>query len=188
MKFAKRLKELRVQHGFTQQEMAELLNTTNQNYGRFETQNANPKLATLIKMAQIFGVSVDYLLGVDEPAQSSEEERLASAVYWSKQLAPDFKLEYRDGYYYLTALQDIETPVEDIKAGSDFKMSIKLLQAITYEIERAIKTERQKVAQQTFKTTAIQSKLFQLAYDVEFNNANPPKFKEMINKFDKVKG
>ena len=164
MKFQQRLKELRIKHGLTQEELGKLLGVTGANCTRYETQNANPKLATLIKMAQIFGVSVDYLLGVDEPAQPTEEERQATAVYWSKQLAPEFKLEYREGYYYLISLQDIKMPISDIKAGTDFKMSVTLLQAITNEIERTItetiKIERKKAAQQIFKTSALQSILF----------------------------
>ena len=42
MKFAKRLKELRLKHGFSQENMAQKLGMTSQNYGRFEKQNANP--------------------------------------------------------------------------------------------------------------------------------------------------
>lgn len=169
MEFPKRLRELRLQRGLTQQEMADLLNMTNQNYGRFETQNANPKINTLIKMAQILGVSVDYLLGTGELTTETEEGKLAKAAYWTKQLVPDFKLEYKNGYYYLIVLQDLNSPFDDInnniKAGANFKISQTLLQAITSEIDRAItetvKTERKKSALQIFKVTAIQQSYFQ---------------------------
>ena len=61
MEFSKRLKELRLKHGLTQEELGRMLGVTGANCTRYEKGLAQPKMATLIKMSQIFGVSIDYL-------------------------------------------------------------------------------------------------------------------------------
>ena len=61
--FATRLKELRLEKGYTQQQLAELLNIRQQSYIRYEYGTGEPSLDTLVKIAAILGVSCDYLLG-----------------------------------------------------------------------------------------------------------------------------
>lgn len=65
-KFSKRLKELRLENGLTQQRIASLLNIKQQSYIRYEYGTGEPSLNTLIKIAEIFGVTTDYLLGVSD--------------------------------------------------------------------------------------------------------------------------
>ena len=65
-KFSQRLKELRIEHGMTQQYLASLLNIKQQSYTRYEYGTGEPSLDTLIKLAHIFGVTTDYLLGVSD--------------------------------------------------------------------------------------------------------------------------
>ena len=57
------LKQLRKQNGFTQKEIAKQLNVTYQCYQRYETGERQPTPEMLCKLADIFEVSVDYLLG-----------------------------------------------------------------------------------------------------------------------------
>lgn len=61
--FQQRLKEERLVNGFTQRDMAERLNITQPSYIRHENGKAEPSLENLVKIAEIFDVSVDYLLG-----------------------------------------------------------------------------------------------------------------------------
>ena len=65
-KFSQRLKELRIENGYTQQGLAELLNIKQQSYIRYEYGTGEPSLNTLIMLAQIFHVTTDYLLGVSD--------------------------------------------------------------------------------------------------------------------------
>lgn len=65
-KFAQRLKELRLERGLTQQQIAALLNIKQQSYIRYEYGTGEPSLSTLINLAHIFGVTTDYLLGESE--------------------------------------------------------------------------------------------------------------------------
>lgn len=64
--FGMRLKELRKQKKATQLEMAELLGCTDRHYQRMEYGKVNISILTLIRLADYFGVSTDYLLGREE--------------------------------------------------------------------------------------------------------------------------
>lgn len=59
------LKSLRKAAGRTQQQMASLLGVTQQAYAAYENNRAQPPLDIARKLADYFGVSVDYLLGRD---------------------------------------------------------------------------------------------------------------------------
>ena len=61
--FEERLKEQRKLNGLTQREMAERLGVSQPSYIRYENGTAEPSQASLVKIADIFDVSVDYLLG-----------------------------------------------------------------------------------------------------------------------------
>ena len=58
-----RLKELRKKKGISQLRLATELNTTQNTISRYETGEREPGIAELIKIADYFNVSVDYLLG-----------------------------------------------------------------------------------------------------------------------------
>ena len=65
-KFPQRLKELRIEHGMTQQKLASLLNIKQQSYIRYEYGTGEPSLDTLIKLAELLDVTTDYLLGITD--------------------------------------------------------------------------------------------------------------------------
>lgn len=60
---AKRLKELRESRRIYQKEMAEILGLSFRGYQDYETNKSEPKLKTLIAIADYFQVSIDYLVG-----------------------------------------------------------------------------------------------------------------------------
>ena len=59
----KRLKELREKKKITMQELGDLLNVSRSTVSLYESRQRQPDLKTLKKIADIFNVSVDYLLG-----------------------------------------------------------------------------------------------------------------------------
>lgn len=65
-RFSQRLKELRLEHSMTQQEIASLLNIRQQSYIRYEYGTGEPSLNTLMSIAKIFEVLTDYLLGLTD--------------------------------------------------------------------------------------------------------------------------
>ena len=61
-----RLKELRKKKGISQLRLATELNTTQNTISRYETGEREPGIDELIKIADYFNVSVDYLIGRTE--------------------------------------------------------------------------------------------------------------------------
>lgn len=57
----KRLKELRLNKGISQKEIADYLGVTVASYSLYERGNREPNVATLKKIAEYYGVSLDYL-------------------------------------------------------------------------------------------------------------------------------
>ena len=64
--FGKKLKELRIDKGLKQEELANALNVTQRKISYLETGKIEPDLMCLGKIADYFEVSVDYLLGRKE--------------------------------------------------------------------------------------------------------------------------
>ncbi|MFS0788245.1 helix-turn-helix transcriptional regulator [Shouchella sp. 1P09AA] len=61
--FASRLKQLREEQNYTQQQLAEYLEISIRQYRRYEKADYEPNIITLIKIADYFEVSLDYLVG-----------------------------------------------------------------------------------------------------------------------------
>lgn len=60
--FGKRLKELRENQGITQSDLAASLNVSRQSISGYENNSVEPSLDIIVKIADIFNVSLDYLL------------------------------------------------------------------------------------------------------------------------------
>jgi len=66
--FSERLKLCRKTQNKTQKDIANSLGLTENGYQKYEISNREPKMETLNKLADYFGVSVDYLMGrTDNP-------------------------------------------------------------------------------------------------------------------------
>ena len=61
--FFKRLRELRFRYGLTQQEIADLVHVNRVTYTNWEKGKREPSFENLIKLADLFEVSLDCLLG-----------------------------------------------------------------------------------------------------------------------------
>lgn len=66
MNFANNLKQLRQGHHMTQEALARYLNVTRPTIAGYETKNKQPDYDKLQKIAEIFEVSIDYLLTGNE--------------------------------------------------------------------------------------------------------------------------
>ncbi|MCI5797781.1 MAG: helix-turn-helix domain-containing protein [Firmicutes bacterium] len=65
-KICENLKKLRIEKGFTQQQIAELLKIDRSNYSKYERGKLEPNLEMVICLAKFYDVSADYLLGLEE--------------------------------------------------------------------------------------------------------------------------
>lgn len=66
IKFNERLKELRLEKGLTQLELSKILNIGRSSIGEWENMRNEPSLEMLVKIARFFGVTTDYLLGIED--------------------------------------------------------------------------------------------------------------------------
>jgi len=82
--FAERIKKLRVNKGYSQKEIAEIVGVNYVNYGRYERGLSRPSADTLTKLADAFNISVDYLL-------EGEQTDAAVADFNDKELLAMFK-------------------------------------------------------------------------------------------------
>jgi len=64
--YFKRIAELRIDHDKTQQEIADMLLCNRQVYARYERGLREIPVSMLIKLAQYYHVSVDYILGLTD--------------------------------------------------------------------------------------------------------------------------
>lgn len=67
----KRLKSLREQKGLTQADLAKLTNISTSAIGMYEQGRREANHETLIKLANFFHVTVDYLIGQDDRRETS---------------------------------------------------------------------------------------------------------------------
>ena len=58
-----RIKELREDKGYTQTELANILQVSRQSLSNYENEIVEPNINTVIKMADFFNCSLDYLTG-----------------------------------------------------------------------------------------------------------------------------
>ena len=64
--FSERLKELRLDRGLTQQELAKETNLSKSAIAFWELNKRTPNATAIVALAKYFGVTSDYLLGLNE--------------------------------------------------------------------------------------------------------------------------
>ena len=60
------LKKLRNTKGISQQQLADIIGTSQQSINKYENHNIEPDITTLINLANYFSTSIDYLVGHTE--------------------------------------------------------------------------------------------------------------------------
>ena len=73
--FPKRLRELMSQNGTTQDQLAEIIQKTRQTVSQYTNGISEPGYGTLVKIADYFCVSIDYLLGRTKTKSADETEQ-----------------------------------------------------------------------------------------------------------------
>ena len=71
-----RIKQLRGELGYTQQELADKLKKAKSTIAMYENETRKPSLKVLKQLSNIFGCSVDYILGISEKREKDNESEL----------------------------------------------------------------------------------------------------------------
>lgn len=61
-----RIRKLRQERNWSQVDLAKKLNVTKQSVSNWENDNIQPSIDMLVKLARVFSVSTDYILGLEE--------------------------------------------------------------------------------------------------------------------------
>ncbi|MCI9404808.1 MAG: helix-turn-helix transcriptional regulator [Clostridia bacterium] len=72
-KFAERLYELREEAGLTMAELARAVGVSDATICKWEKGETSPMSYAVIALAQFFGVTADYLLGLDDYCQAGRD-------------------------------------------------------------------------------------------------------------------
>lgn len=68
--FGKRIRTLRDERNWSQAQLAVKLGLSNSQIAHYESEDRLPSLQVVVRASHVFGVSTDYLLGLDEDRSS----------------------------------------------------------------------------------------------------------------------
>ena len=88
---SEKLREVRLSRGMSQVELAKQLGVTKQSVSNWENDNIQPSVDMLVRLARLFGVSTDYLLGLTNnpaPAAVSGSDTVPGVPAWSTGTPP----------------------------------------------------------------------------------------------------
>ena len=86
-----RIKELRKEFGLSQVELAIRMEVTKQTISNWENENIQPSVDMLVGLANVFNVTTDYLLGLDDVPRLSIEGLPLSFAAHLAQIIEDFR-------------------------------------------------------------------------------------------------
>lgn len=86
-----RIQELRSAFGWSQVELAKRLGVAKQTVSNWENENIQPSIEMLVRLARLFNVTTDYLLGLDAIPRLNVEELPANVVAHLSQLIEDYR-------------------------------------------------------------------------------------------------
>ena len=115
-----RLRAIRKEHGLTQQNIADVLGVDRTTYTVYEGGSITPSPATLVKLSQIYNVTVGYLIGVEE--NHHELRKIPEEKQREKLLSSDpismLKKEEKELMLYFRVLSDAEKHkiIDEMKA------------------------------------------------------------------------
>lgn len=110
IKLSKVMKELRIRHGKTQEDLAEFLGVTIQAVSKWERAEGMPDITYLPQIAGFYAVTVDTLLGVDKAAKEVKIKEICEEYDRIRQCPPR-----KDGT--LIVENNIEAGIDHIRAA-----------------------------------------------------------------------
>ena len=113
-----RIKELRIQHGYTQDALGKYLGIQKAAICKYETGRANPSHEALLKLSDLFSVSADYLLGRTDIPSSMDTAATVSVPIVGRVHAGSPILAEENVFDYLPL------PEQEVRNGEYFYMEV----------------------------------------------------------------
>ena len=88
----KNLKQLRIEKGISQQQLADKIGVSQQSVNKYENHNVEPDIDTLVRIADIFNTSVDYLIGHTDIKRKIEKTSSCDLNNEEKEAIDHFRL------------------------------------------------------------------------------------------------
>ena len=98
MTLGQRLQNARKEAGLSQEELAEQLGVSRQAVSKWENDSGYPEMEKMIRLSQIYQVSLDYLVGNEQEQEQPDEDIPTKGWYVSHELAEGF-LAYQKGKF-----------------------------------------------------------------------------------------
>ncbi|MCI8308335.1 MAG: helix-turn-helix domain-containing protein [Lachnospiraceae bacterium] len=119
------IRELRRQRGMTQKELAEKMEVSFQTISKWENGVNMPDITHIPKLAEIFGVSADVILGLESLKQKPDWRRFDGIDYWNgnRKLFKLWKSLYWNDDYFSFLVRDVwklNKPVDILDFGCGF--------------------------------------------------------------------
>lgn len=77
--YGTRLKQARKDKGYTQTEIAKIMNVPQQNWQRYESGTLDLKMSTICRICKALNISADWLLGLDMEEEATTRQLYAKA-------------------------------------------------------------------------------------------------------------
>jgi transcriptional regulator with XRE-family HTH domain len=110
MSFSERLKEERIKQGWSQTDLAQKVDLSYTQIGRYENHGSQPSAEVVTKLAKVLEVSPDYLLTgskVDKPQEVNDKE-FFKIFQEAERLPPDKKKELKSFLKGYLLIQNIK--------------------------------------------------------------------------------
>ena len=117
MKVSEKIRELRGERGWSQEQMAEKLNVSRQAITKWETGAGTPDIENLAAIAQLFGVSTDALIFGEDPAGASPNNRFESVT--TVDIAEEKNFDIKIGCAHSVIVRAIESEKVTVRLAAD---------------------------------------------------------------------
>lgn len=91
IKFGKRIREVRENAGYNQKEFGSLLNIKQSTLSAYETDRMQPTISALVKIAEMFDVSLDWLCGIEKKVESNDRVEVLEDFAKAKDVFADLE-------------------------------------------------------------------------------------------------
>ncbi len=136
--FGERLKELRIKFGLKQHELAEILNVSQSTIGMYENDQRTPPAESIVKLAEYFNVTTDYLLGHTKTDYSVNANipEMPSIVYEDNS---NYDIIDKTKHNESEFIDNLDTFLDSLDINDELKYMTKLYAKLDEEDRKAIK-------------------------------------------------